>query len=650
MTSLRMSLDDTDFEALVETARSLIPAVTPRWTDHNIHDPGIMLLELLAWTADQEIYALGRMRTDERLGYAALLGLRPRGPEPARGLIWPNPVAPSTPPSPTSGVYLDEGAAVTAKRDDAPPFMLDHGLYLTPARVSGIQTVSPEGERVEWPIEAIARGAPLLPFGTRPRRGAALELTLDGTLLTAPPGPSQRPLLSIGFRAEDSAPENADTPDTPPGHIRARLQAELEWSGQPKQWFQLPVADERTFGFTRSGVLLLDLSAVPAKKLPAKSKLHLTLRSRSLPVPPRIIAVALNVLPVRQEASETIGGTGTGQPNQELKLDPVQVRFGNGVAPLTVIVQTPAARQEWQRCDDLLPAGPDDRVFTFDPASGVIGFGNGLNGAMPPLPSDLGVPCILCQGKIGNLPAGLSWSVAGLSGFGNPEPIFGGTDRLDLIELRREARQRADDDRPLVTNLDLEAAAKGCTDLRVARAHVLPGFDPDCPHGQAGRSRTLVVLSSDPSRGDTGSGPETPAWLRALRRRLTPRLPLGDRVRVIGPRYVALRVRVILTVASGRNGTTIIENARRLLQSRLAAVPACAGDPFWPLGRDVEPRDLKGWLRKLDGVVAVRDLRIGGKPAQLGDKTLKIPPHGLPQLTLEPDDITAVVAAGGGGP
>jgi hypothetical protein len=124
---------------------------------------------------------------------------------------------------------------------------------------------------------------------------------------------------------------------------------------------------------------------------------------------------------------------------------------------------------------------------------------------------------------------------------------------------------------------------------------------------------------------------------------------LGDRVRIIGPRYVALRMRVILTVAPGRNATTIIENARRLLQSRLAAVPACAGDPFWTLGRDVEPRDLKGWLRKLDGVVAVRDLRIGSKPAQLADKTLKIPPHGLPQLTLEDDDITAVVAARGGG-
>ena len=37
-----------DFTTLVETARSFIPVIAPDWTDHNLHDPGIMLLELLA--------------------------------------------------------------------------------------------------------------------------------------------------------------------------------------------------------------------------------------------------------------------------------------------------------------------------------------------------------------------------------------------------------------------------------------------------------------------------------------------------------------------------------------------------------------------------------------------------------------------------
>jgi len=59
---LGLSLDDTDFATLVERARALIPALAPVWTDFNLHDPGITLLELMAFTADAQIYGLGRLR------------------------------------------------------------------------------------------------------------------------------------------------------------------------------------------------------------------------------------------------------------------------------------------------------------------------------------------------------------------------------------------------------------------------------------------------------------------------------------------------------------------------------------------------------------------------------------------------------------
>jgi hypothetical protein len=58
MSSLQLSLDDTNFEHLVELGRSMLPEYAPRWTDHNVHDPGIMLIELLAWVADQQICSM----------------------------------------------------------------------------------------------------------------------------------------------------------------------------------------------------------------------------------------------------------------------------------------------------------------------------------------------------------------------------------------------------------------------------------------------------------------------------------------------------------------------------------------------------------------------------------------------------------------
>ena len=60
MSNLRLNLDTTDFKELVELGRSMIPTVAPGWTDHNVHDPGVMLMELVAWVADAEVYALSR--------------------------------------------------------------------------------------------------------------------------------------------------------------------------------------------------------------------------------------------------------------------------------------------------------------------------------------------------------------------------------------------------------------------------------------------------------------------------------------------------------------------------------------------------------------------------------------------------------------
>jgi hypothetical protein len=55
------NLDDTTFDRLVEEARKRIPVYAPDWTDHNLHDPGITLLELFAWLTEMKIYRLNRV-------------------------------------------------------------------------------------------------------------------------------------------------------------------------------------------------------------------------------------------------------------------------------------------------------------------------------------------------------------------------------------------------------------------------------------------------------------------------------------------------------------------------------------------------------------------------------------------------------------
>ena len=54
-------LDDVSFQELVNDAIKKIPKVSNQWTNYNVSDPGITLLELFAFLADNQIYVLNKI-------------------------------------------------------------------------------------------------------------------------------------------------------------------------------------------------------------------------------------------------------------------------------------------------------------------------------------------------------------------------------------------------------------------------------------------------------------------------------------------------------------------------------------------------------------------------------------------------------------
>ena len=54
-------LDLREFQDIVDEARRLIPRYCPEWTDHNVSDPGITLIELFAWMTEMTLYQLNRV-------------------------------------------------------------------------------------------------------------------------------------------------------------------------------------------------------------------------------------------------------------------------------------------------------------------------------------------------------------------------------------------------------------------------------------------------------------------------------------------------------------------------------------------------------------------------------------------------------------
>ena len=67
------NLDTRRFDDLVAEMRALIPRYAPDWTNYNASDPGITLIELLAWVTEATLYHLNRVPEATSLEFAKLL-------------------------------------------------------------------------------------------------------------------------------------------------------------------------------------------------------------------------------------------------------------------------------------------------------------------------------------------------------------------------------------------------------------------------------------------------------------------------------------------------------------------------------------------------------------------------------------------------
>src|SRR5215470_14352852 len=70
------NLDDLRWEDLVEEGRSLIPAYAPQWTNHNVSDPGITLVELFAYATERLMYQANRVTGQHTLEFLKLINGR----------------------------------------------------------------------------------------------------------------------------------------------------------------------------------------------------------------------------------------------------------------------------------------------------------------------------------------------------------------------------------------------------------------------------------------------------------------------------------------------------------------------------------------------------------------------------------------------
>jgi len=363
------NLDDRTFEQIRDEAVRLIPQYCPEWTNHNVSDPGVALIELFAWMSEMVLFRLNQVPERLFVHFLNLVGIEPFGPSVARADL-----------TFFLSTVLDQAVRVPG------------GIEVTTAggtdRESVVFTTLQDLE-IAPPVLFAALTAP---GGQAQRyRDVWEDMRFDGASVVCFPSDPLVPgdALYLGFESslagvvlrltvEASAEGIGVDPRNPP------MTWEV-WSGEA--WIGVPVHEDTTGGLNRDGTVTLLVPVEHAPLTLGGTRAH-WLRARLLPASgsqptyqasPRIRRLRAAAIggTVRAEHAAVMGpqslGRSTGRPGQVFTVPraPVLPRQPGEVVRVVDVDGV----QEWTEVDDFSESGPDDRHVVWEGSTGDIRFG-----------------------------------------------------------------------------------------------------------------------------------------------------------------------------------------------------------------------------------------------------------------------------------
>ncbi len=238
-------LDNRSFEQLVREARHLIPSITSEWTDENAHDPGITLLELLAWHIEMQQYQLDRITDNHERKFLRLLGELPRDVTPSTTSVS---ISKSTYP-----MYIPYG---TLLRVRDLPFETTRPVTVLPESGQTVELRSSEGLVSVKDDVALGR-LTLYPFGSEG------ELQASMTIIREKPLPPLLP-LSLWIELDRQDPEIR----IPARYTQYNSSAAIQWyyrdehnyeNEEESGWQPLLLERDETYHFHQSGPILFSI-------------------------------------------------------------------------------------------------------------------------------------------------------------------------------------------------------------------------------------------------------------------------------------------------------------------------------------------------------------------------------------------------------
>ena len=140
----------------------------------------------------------------------------------------------------------------------------------------------------------------------------------------------------------------------------------------------------------------------------------------------------------------------------------VEQTYGDLFARSGLVIEV--GEERWQSVDHFDESGPEDAHYVFEPESGKVTFGNGLNGRRPASGQPVWARVYrTSEGRDGNVKAGLSWKfkqgeVLGVYGT-NRVPATEGEEEEPLEELAFRVKERLRAPSRAITSEDFEKLA-----------------------------------------------------------------------------------------------------------------------------------------------------------------------------------------------
>src|SRR5215217_4276438 len=244
--SLAPNLDDRTFQDLVDEAKRLIPRYCPEWTDHNVSDPGVALIELFAWMTDLLLYRVNQVPDKMYTSFLELIGVQLDPPRAARV-----PVTFHLSAAQPNEVVIPEDTEIATIRTETSPaivFSTERNATIRRPMLAGAFTRDierrGEGEWVEHDLAQIdmpGRGIPV--FSPQPEPGDAFYLAFHGDM--------SKHVLAIIVDCQTAHGVGVD-PTRPP------MVWEV-WQGGGERWAKCDVEYDGTGGFNWSGETVLHL-------------------------------------------------------------------------------------------------------------------------------------------------------------------------------------------------------------------------------------------------------------------------------------------------------------------------------------------------------------------------------------------------------